>query len=154
MLPLDFIMGNSTIFDILRSAFQLNYIGNIYKLIPANYSLWYTKLNSKNMITDSWFVWSPLQKQMKILFLAYSGVLWNHKSEWFFITCSLDVLCIWSRDWCFKSRAPSHQPIMNLEEQAQARLHCWYFTIVDLTRFFFHFEENQSFFLDFIVFVW
>ena len=42
-----------------------------------------------------------------------------------------------------QARAPSHQPIMTLQEQAQARLHCWYFTIVDLTGFFLlYFEEN------------
>ena len=154
MLPLDFIMGNSTIFDILRSAFQLNYIGNIYKLIPANYSLWYTKLNSKNMITDSWFVWSPLQKQMKILFLAYLGVLWNHKSEWFFITCSLDVLCIWSRDWCFKLGPPLINPSWLLRNKLKLvfivgilRLSIW-------RDFFFILKKTNPIFLDFIVFVW
>jgi hypothetical protein len=52
-----------------------------------------------------------------------------------------------------QARAPSHQPIMTLEEQAQARLHCWYFTIVDLTRFFFILKKTNPEYLDFIVFV-
>ena len=51
-----------------------------------------------------------------------------------------------------QARAPSHQPIMTLEEQAQARLHCWYFTIVDLTRFFFILKKTNPVYFDFLLF--
>ena len=38
--------------------------------------------------------------------------------------------------------------------EAQARFHCWYFTIVDLMRFLlFHFEENQSCLFRFYFFI-
>ena len=83
------------------------------------------------------------------MFLDYLEVLWNHKSEWFFITCSLDVLCIWSRDWCFKLGPPLINPSWLLRNKLKLvfivgilRLSIW-------RDFFFHFEENQSYFLKF-----
>ena len=75
---------------MLRSSLQVNFIGNVFVTLFE--------------------VQSPLQKWIKKLFLDYLEVLWNHKSEWFFITCSLDVLCIWSRDWCFKLGPPLINP--------------------------------------------